>query len=42
MKPLEEAIYRVIGIWIFIILFVTFPLWWMPYVIYHTIKSKKE
>ncbi len=38
MSPLEEGVYWTIGIWVMIVLFVTLPLWIIPYIVYCNVK----
>jgi hypothetical protein len=42
MNDIKEALYLAIGIWGIIILFLTAPLWLLPYVIYRVIKNSEE
>lgn len=37
---IEEVIYYVIGLWVSIILFITCPLWGIPYILYKRIKNR--
>ena len=40
MNPFEELADIVGGAWLVILFFITFPLWVVPYLIYHNIKNR--
>ncbi len=37
----DEIFDYVIGIWVAIILFITCPIWGLPYVVYHRLKNRR-
>lgn len=41
MHSLEDIFYDMIALWITIILFLTAPLWGVPYLVYKAIKNRK-
>lgn len=42
MYYFSELIDYIIGLWAAIIIFITAPIWFVPYIIYRTIKYGKE
>ena len=40
MNPFEELLDTVGGVWMWILCFITFPLWIIPYLIYFSIKDR--
>ena len=42
MSVYEDAIDYVTGLWAMILLFVTFPLWGVPYVIYRRVTNRRK
>ena len=40
MHPITEEAYAITGVWITIILFVTFPIWVIPFFIHQKIRGK--
>ena len=39
---MEEMISFVVGLWVSIILFVTFPVWGVPYIIFQRVKNGRS
>lgn len=39
---MKEAIDYIIGLWFLIVVFVTFPVWGVPYIIYQRVKNGRS
>ena len=42
MNAFEEAIDFVIGLWAYILFFITCPLWGVPYILYQIVKNRRK
>lgn len=42
MYDLEDVFYSILSLWLDIVMFLTAPLWGIPYLVYKAIKSRKE
>lgn len=42
MYDLEDVFFSILSLWLAIVMFLTAPLWGIPYLVYKAIKSRKE
>ena len=42
MDDFAEGLLHIVGIWVLIVLFLTCPLWGIPFVIYEMIKATRK
>ena len=42
MQELQEAIDFFVGLWVCLVLFVTCPVWGVPYIIYQRVKNGRR
>lgn len=42
MYDLEDVFYSILSLWLVVVMFLTAPLWGIPYLVYKAIKSRKE
>ena len=40
MNAFEDVLYDILGVWIAILLFITAPLWGVPYILIQRIKNR--